>query len=102
MRTLLSYFFLIILLFPSVVELIHTIDDSHSHYTSVDRTTNFYEEINDCDLALYFSIDLDNSSNDLYQAKDYNNFLNENNIFSQNLIPNCSSSGIYYRGPPIT
>lgn len=99
MRSLLSYFFLITLLFPSVVETIHAIEDSHN--ICEDTTTHFCEEIQTCDLALYFSIDLDNSSNDFNLSQDFNYFI-ENNLISQNLISNRSSSDIKYRGPPIS
>lgn len=99
MRSLLSYFFLITLLFPSVVETIHAIEDSHN--ICEDTTTHFCEEIQTCDLALYFSIDLDNSSNDFNLSQDFNYFI-ENNLLSQNLISNRSSSDIKYRGPPIS
>ncbi|MDC0034352.1 hypothetical protein OAJ01_01595 [Flavobacteriaceae bacterium] len=99
MRSLLSYFFLITLLFPSVVETIHAIKDSHN--ICEDTTTHFCEEIQTCDLALYFSIDLDNSSNDFNLSQDFNYFI-ENNLISQNLISNRSSSDIKYRGPPIS
>ena len=99
MRSLLSYFFLITLLFPSVVETIHAIEDSHN--ICEDTTTHFCEEIQTCDLALYFSIDLDNSSNDFNLSQDFNYFI-ENNLISQNLISNRSSSDIQYRGPPIS
>ena len=99
MRSLLSYFFLITLLFPSVVETIHAIEDSHN--ICEDTTTHFCEEIQTCDLALYFSIYLDNSSNDFNLSQDFNYFI-ENNSISQNLISNRSSSDIKYHGPPIT
>ena len=99
MRSLLSYFFLITLLFPSVVETIHAIEDSHN--ICEDTTTHFCEEIQTCDLALYFSSDLDNSSNDFNLSQDFNYFI-ENNLISQNLISNRSSSDIKYRGPPIS
>ena len=98
MRSLLSYFFLITLLFPSVVEAIHAIEDSHN--ICEDTTTHFCKEIQTCDLALYFSIDLDNSSNDFNLSQDFNYFI-ENNSISQNLISNRSSNDIKYRGPPI-
>ena len=52
MRTVLSYFFLITLLFPSVVETIHAIEDSHN--ICEDTSTHFCKEIQTCDLALYF------------------------------------------------
>ena len=99
MRSLLSYFFLITLLFPSVLETIHAIEDSHN--ICEDTTTHFCKEIQTCDLALYFSIDLDNSSNDFNLSQDFNYFI-ENNSISQNLISNRSFSDINYRGPPIT
>ena len=99
MRSLLSYFFLITLLFPSVVETIHAIEDSHN--ICEDTTTHFCKEIQTCDLALYFSIDLDNSSNDFNLSQDFNYFI-ENNLLSQNLISNRSSGDIKYRGPPIS
>ena len=99
MRSLLSYFFLITLLFPSVVETIHAIEDSHD--ICEDTTTHFCKEIQTCDLALYFSIDLDNSSNVFNLSQDFNYFI-ENNSIPQNLISNRSYSDIKYRGPPIT
>ena len=56
MRSLLSYFFLITLLFPTVVETIHAIEDSHD--ICDDISIHFHKENQSCDLALYFSIDL--------------------------------------------
>ena len=100
MRTLLSYFFLITLFFPSVVETIHAIDGSH--HTHDDESTYFHHEIPGCDLALYFSIDLDDNSNDYYLAQNFNSFSKEYNSISQNLISNCSFRYIQYRGPPIS
>ena len=99
MRTLLSYFFLITLLFPSVVESVHAFHDSH--VVCDDLSTHFHKENQSCDLALYFSIDIDKNSNDSYLAQDFNYFLKESNSNSQNLFSNCSSSDIKYRGPPI-
>ena len=99
MRSLLSYFFLITLLFPSVVETIHAIEDSHD--LCEDTTTHFCKEIQTCDLALYFSIDFDNSSDDFNLSQDFNYSI-ENNSMTQNLISNRTSSDIKYRGPPIT
>ena len=100
MRSLLSYFFLITLLFPSVVETIHAIEDSHD--ICEDTTTHFHKENQSCDLALYFSIDFDSSSNNLDLAKDISYFIDINNSKPQNFISNCSSCDIKYRGPPIT
>ena len=99
MRSLLSYFFLITLLFLSVVESVHAIHDSHD--TCDDISIHFHEENQSCDLALYFSVDIDNNSNDLYLAQDFNYLLKESNLNSQNLFSNSSSSDIKYRGPPI-
>tara|TARA_Y100000385_G_scaffold11623_1_gene12005 strand:- start:165 stop:464 length:300 start_codon:yes stop_codon:yes gene_type:complete len=98
MRTLLSYFFLITLLFPSVVETIHAIEDSHN--ICEDTSTHFCKEVQTCDLSLYFSMDFDNPSNDSYLVQDFNYFL-ENNLITQNLFSDRSSSDINYRGPPI-
>ena len=100
MRSLLSYFFLITLLFPSVVESVHAIHDSHD--ICDDLSIHFHEENRSCDLALYFSVDIDNNSNDFYLAQDFNYSLKESNSISQNLFSNSSSSDIKYRGPPIT
>ena len=83
MRSLLSYFFLITLLFPSVVETIHAIGDSHD--ICEDTSTHFCKEVQTCDLALYFSIDFNNSSDDFNLSQDFNYSI-ENNSISQNLI----------------
>ena len=99
MRSLLSYFFLITLLFPSVVESVHAIHDSHD--ICDDLSTHFHKENQSCDLALYFSVDIDNSSDDFNLSQDFNYSI-ENNSISQNLFSNSSSSDIKYRGPPIT
>ena len=99
MRSLLSYFFLITLLFPTVVETIHAIEDSHG--ICDDISIHFHKENQSCDLALYFSIDLDNSLNDFNLSQDFNYSI-ENNSISQNSISNHTSSDIKYRGPPIT
>ncbi|MBT7682880.1 MAG: hypothetical protein HN636_00290 [Cryomorphaceae bacterium] len=99
MRSLLSYFFLITLLFPSVVESVHAIHDSHD--ICDDLSIHFHEENQSCDLALYFSVDIDNNSTDFYLAQDFNYLLKESNSNSQNLFSNSSSSDIKYRGPPI-
>ena len=99
MRSLLSYFFLITLLFPSVVETIHAIGDSHD--ICEDTSTHFCKEVQTCDLALYFSIDFNNSSDDFNLSQDFNYYI-ENNSISLNLISNRSTSDIKYRGPPIT
>jgi hypothetical protein len=45
-------------------------------------------------------MDFDNPSNDSYLAQDFNYFL-ENNLITQNLFSDRSSSDINYRGPPI-
>ena len=45
-------------------------------------------------------MDFDNPSNDSYLAQDFNYFL-ENNLITQNLFSDSSSSDINYRGPPI-
>ena len=66
-----------------------------------DISIHFHEENQSCDLALYFSVDIDNNSNDLYLAQDFNYLLKESNLNSQNLFSNSSSSDIKYRGPPI-
>ena len=100
MRSLLSYYFLITLLFPSIVESVHAIHDSHD--TCDDISIHFHKENQSCDLALYFSVDIDNNSNDFYLVQDFNYLLKESNSNSQNLFSNSSSSDIKYRGPPIT
>ena len=95
MRTLLSYFFLITLLLPSVVESVHAFHDSH--VVCDDLSTHFHKENQSCDLALYFSIDIDNNSNDSYLPQDFNYLPKESNSNSQNLISNCSLNDNNYR-----
>jgi len=98
MRSILSYFLLITLLFPSIVETIHAIEESHT--THEDSFLNFDEERHTCNLGLYFSFDVDNSSFD--STLDFDSFiLFERNLEkSSNLISRINFNDIRYRGPP--
>ena len=98
MKPFLSYFLLITLLFPSIVESYHALEDSHTSHE--DHFLNFHQEKHNCDLGLYFSLDLNSSVNN-FSIETLPVFLHDKNLKkSSNLISNFNLNDINDRGPP--
>tara|TARA_B100000886_G_scaffold75452_1_gene48812 strand:+ start:112 stop:414 length:303 start_codon:yes stop_codon:yes gene_type:complete len=98
MKSFLSYFLLITLLFPSIVESFHALEDSHTSHE--EHFLNFHQEKHNCDLGLYFSLDFNSSESDSDLEKLPVFLLDKNLKKPSNLISNFNLNDINDRGPP--
>tara|TARA_Y100001935_G_C16951526_1_gene334888 strand:- start:165 stop:467 length:303 start_codon:yes stop_codon:yes gene_type:complete len=98
MRSFLSYLLLITLLFPTIVESLHAISDSHN--IQEEQSLNFNKEKHNCTIGLYLAIDYNSSESNSYDDLITVFLLKENLKTSTDLISSLYYNDIKYRGPP--